>query len=350
MKITTEPVKRVSLIIYDKGKIVLQAYSIDRNVKPTAREFNVQPKQIRKWKKEGFHDDCSSSLVPIVAVHEQTDAVRANSMEYTYLDVEDEPLVRQALRRQIELRKRKRLSSAHRKEGGGRKPSFSEETIQELLEFFIEMREDELPVTVEELICQVKLIDPAACEGVSHTALRHRMYRLLDSKMCSSYRKGTHKAQDTMLLGDRMREFNKYIRLKAKLLGVPSEAIFNFDETNVYFSPSIASTYTIKGLKTVGIKEKKSLQRCTAMLGGSMAGEKAEPFVIFTGANTRNGVVKQQIANPERFGYSTEIEYGVQQKGWMDTNGILDWIAKVWSPIANGHETTILILDFLLPI
>jgi transposase-like protein len=119
MKITTEPVKRVSLSIYDKGKIVLQAHSIDQNVKPTAREFNVQPKQIRKWKKEGFHDDYSSSLVPIVAVHEQTDAVRANSMEYTYLDVEDEPLVRQALRRQIELRKRKRLSSAHRKEGGG---------------------------------------------------------------------------------------------------------------------------------------------------------------------------------------------------------------------------------------
>ena len=76
-----------------------------------------------------------------------------------------------------------------------------------------------------------------------------------------------------------------------------------------------------------------------------MAGEKAQPFVIFTGANTRNGVVKQQIANPERFGYSTEIEYGVQQKGWMDTNGMLDWIAKVWSPIANRHETTILILD-----
>ena len=57
MKITTVPVKRNTYSIFSKASIIIEAYKIPRNVKPTARKFNVQPKQIRQWKKAGVIEE-----------------------------------------------------------------------------------------------------------------------------------------------------------------------------------------------------------------------------------------------------------------------------------------------------
>ena len=268
MKITTEPVKRCSLPLHTKGLIVIEAYSLPRNIRATARKYNIQTNQIRDWKHQGIDNDFNNFLESIVPVHEQTDAVRANLMDPSD-ENEEESLIRQAFRRQIDLKKRKRFSSFHHKQGGGRKRIFSEQTVSNLQSFFLEMREDDIPISVDELVCHAMLIDPVACVGASHSALQHRMYRLLED-WGSSYRRGTHKAQDTRLCFERMAEFHKYIHLMSEMMEIPPEAIYNFDETNVYFSPAVKNTYTIKGMKTIGISDTASSQQCTAMLGGSI--------------------------------------------------------------------------------
>jgi transposase-like protein len=55
MTITTKPLKRKSLSLYEKGKIVTEAYTAQNNIKPTARKYKVQPHQIREWKIMNLH-------------------------------------------------------------------------------------------------------------------------------------------------------------------------------------------------------------------------------------------------------------------------------------------------------
>jgi hypothetical protein len=42
---------KIRYTLAHKHRIVQQAYSISSNIKRTARDFNVQPSQIRAWKK-----------------------------------------------------------------------------------------------------------------------------------------------------------------------------------------------------------------------------------------------------------------------------------------------------------
>ena len=344
MKITTVPVKRNTYSIFSKASIITEAYEIPRNVKPTARKFNVQPKQIRQWKKAGVIEEfekykARTNPRPNV----EPAAVRANRI-VDFILPEDSISVQMAICRRNTLKKRKRLSKAYRLEGGGRKQSLSRPLIRDLKNFLIEMREDEYPVDMELMICQAHILDPELMDTVTHDALRQRLYRCM-KKWGFSYRRGTHKAQETKLDDGVMRKFHSYIKEKCKMLGILPNAVYNFDETNVYFSPHIDYSWDVAGAKTVGIKEKKSSQRCTAMLGSSMTGDKVTPYLIFTGANTRNGKIKQTLVDAVGNGYPGEIAYGVQANGWMDEILMLEWIEKVWLPISQQHDTSMIILD-----
>jgi DDE superfamily endonuclease len=79
------------------------------------------------------------------------------------------------------------------------------------------------------------------------------------------------------------------------------------------------------------------------MLGASMAGEKLPPFLILRGKNERTGHIKREIACKK--GSPEEMEYGVQERAWMDEALMLEWINKIWRPATLGNNITYLILD-----
>jgi len=43
---------KLYLTVKEKLEILAEAYSVPRNLKPTARKYNVLPSSIRKWKKK----------------------------------------------------------------------------------------------------------------------------------------------------------------------------------------------------------------------------------------------------------------------------------------------------------
>jgi DDE superfamily endonuclease len=233
-------------------------------------------------------------------------------------------------------------TTRRRGEGGGRKCSLSGELIVDLKGVFDALRDEDYGVSLRIMVTELRRLSPASVIGCSESAINSRVYRLL-RKWDNTWRRGTHKAQNTRHSSEVIGDFLEYFRLKFRLLRVDCSRVYNVDETNVFFSQEPVFTYAKRGSRTVSIKGTDSSQRCTVMLGGNLAGGKLLPFIIFKGANTRTGHILKEIEKGE--GYPEDIRYGVQAKAWMDETLMLEWVEKVWKPEVEGKGVTYLILD-----
>jgi hypothetical protein len=187
---------------------------------------------------------------------------------------------------------------------------FFRELIAEMKTFFDTSRDEDFSVSLRLMIAQVRLLSPMTTSGIPNSTLEACIYRLLQ-KWDVTWRQGTHKAQTTRHSQLVIEDFQSYIWMKLKLLGVDCCSIYNTDETNVYFSPQPTSTYAPRGSRMVAIKGADSSSRCTVMLGASISGEKLPPFLIFKGKNNRSGHIKREL--DKKNGLPEEMEYGVQE-------------------------------------
>jgi transposase-like protein len=303
---TTKKV-RYSYSLAAKRSILSEAYAEPRSVRRIARKYNVQPNQLRQWKQ---HIDCERTADP--------------SLPST-------------------CSKRVRRVELSRKLGAGRKNCFPDRLIADLKTFFEKSRDEDYSVSLRLMVAQAKLLSPTIALGVSTRALESRVYRLLQ-KWDVTWRRGTHKAQNTRHNVDVLNDFHSYVKMKIQILGVDCCDVYNADETNMYFSPQPTSTYAPRGSRTVSIKGADSSSRCTVMLCASMSGTKLPPFLIFRGKNDRAGHIKRELLRKD--GYPEEMEYGVQERAWMDESLMLEWIEKVWKPLAKlNNKVKYMILD-----
>jgi hypothetical protein len=305
------------LSIATKIAIVREAYSVPKNIKPVARKYNISPSNLRRWFQLFFEKQTIDELALSV--------VRPRE-EYKDCGL---------------LGKKRRVAKRTRKNGAGRKKVFSEALIQQLKSWFDMRRQENLSVTLRLIAAEAKRFDPTVLD-LRREQLKHRLYRLLAS-WDISWRRCTHKAQNTRHNIAICTDFVNYVKSKVRILGIDYANIYNVDETNVPFSQEHKHTYAERGSRTVGIKGSNTAQRCTVMLGANMTGDrKLTPFVIFKGVNSRGGTVRREVEG--KVGYPRMLEYGVQPKAWMDESLMLEWIDKVWKP----HTTTIGSLTYLL--
>ena len=92
------------------------------------------------------------------------------------------------------------------------------------------------------LRCEARRINPAEINAIPNTnpfkphhALNQRLYRCL-RHWDQSYRRGTHRAQNTRHCIKIINDFQNYVDHKIQRLGIPHEWVFNIDETNVPYS------------------------------------------------------------------------------------------------------------------
>ena len=118
--------------------------------------------------------------------------------------------------------------------------------------------------------------------------------------------------------------------------------IANFDETNVFFSPTCKMTLSPVGERTISVRSADSAQRCTVMIGVSGWGYMFPPIIIFKGSIGPRGRILQELEKVATkqldthhglfSGYPLSNFYAVQEKAWMDTTSMLQWVEKVWKP------------------
>jgi hypothetical protein len=241
----------------------------------------------------------------------------------------------------------KALSSIKKKRvvGGGRKALTEQSIIQKLKDFVDDRRGRDLSVSKQLVVAEWRRVDPVGIRPLSQDAIRSRVRRMF-RKWGLSYRRGTHKAQNTRYCILVISDFVEHVKFRIRALGVGEDDVFNVDQTNIKYSMESRNTYATTGTKTVAILGSESSNRCTVMLGCSLSGNyKLQPYLIFKGSSKTTGRIYQEIKR--RVGFPEDCQYGVQEKAWMNEDQMLEWIKLVWKPFAvsRGSRLLYLILD-----
>ena len=272
---------------------------------------------------------------------------KAKQFGFTRTVARSEGIPHQNLSRWIdqheELKKRvhdllkQKKKNVFRLNAGGRK-GFDHEVTAQIIHYYRERRSVGLVVTRRLLVAYWRLLDPETVNSISEAAADQRMSRFMKRHNLVK-RKKTHTAQKKKGVKEEIDDFLEYIEWKREMLGITNlDAVVNFDETNVYFSPQFNHTIETRGARTVTVVEPNSSSRCTAMLGVSKSGKKFPPYIIFAGKATAGGRVIKECRNPAQHGYSTSLTYMVQENAWMDEKCLIDWVDRVWKPYADSIQ------------
>jgi len=280
----------------DKQIIVDEAYHIERNIKPTALKYDVQPSQIRRWKKrldqllnqDGMTDEKKSHILTLKST--QTGGPRKENDVYDLLKLYYE-----------NIRNMDRIV-----------------TVNMLCFEFMRLSETDAPMIV----------------------LRKRIYRWLESERIV-HRRVTHVAQNTHHDEDKIEGFVQYVNGQIDCGKYLNSNVVNIDETNIYFDMVGSVTLADKGSRTVSVKSSGSSSRCSILLGVTMDGKKLPPFIIFRG-KPNGRIAREWTGNTD---YPTSSIYAVQEKAWVDKEVFLQWIKKVWKPFCTNKGPTYLLMD-----
>ncbi|EGZ12138.1 hypothetical protein PHYSODRAFT_515017 [Phytophthora sojae] len=120
-----------------------------------------------------------------------------------------------------------------------------------------------------------------------------------------------------------------------------ARALFNIDQTSVYWDMGTRTTVEFVGAPTVRSTTNESEgYRCTMMLSVSADGRIFPPHFVYNGAP--GGDVKKEL---NKFCLEDVATFSVQESAWFDERVTLEWIEKCWKYIVV--KPSVLILDSL---
>lgn len=282
-----------------------------KNIKATARDIGIHYQMLRRWikEKDKVHDQIADKI--------------------------------------------SKASTRYRLPGGGRPATISPIVEDEILEYIDKRRELDFKVTMNDVLLQLRKMEPSF-EEVQRHHIRRRLWSVFRRRKIT-LRRTTHHAQnshdDALVISD----FQNKVKSTMNRLGITFDNICNFDETNVYFAPDSKLTLNRVGARTISVIKANKPGRCSVMIGCSGTGHKFDPLVIFLGADTKKGKIAntfrqmQNMALPRDAnyeGYPVSMKYRVQSKAWMTSNIMVDWVERVYKPWAVTKEgPTVLIMD-----
>lgn len=283
----------------DKQEIVQKAYDVANNVKSTAREYNISPAQIRRWKK----------ALPSLSNAD------GNAVS--------------------DAKKKKMLSLKMIQRGRPRKDA---DMYNELKSYYENLRNMDRIVTVGMLCYELKRLKPDLV--VDFNVLRKRIYRWLSNEQIVQ-RRVTHVAQNTRYVEETMTQFVTYVNEQIITGGFLADDIVNIDETNIQFDMTGSVTLANQGTRTISVRSSGASSRCTVLLGVTLSGRKLPPFIIFKGKS--NGRISREWTGETSF--PSDCMYAVQEKAWIDEKTFLEWVHKVWSPFTFRKKSSYLLMD-----
>ena len=216
-----------------------------------ARHYNVQPKQLRSWRKT-FEQ------------HIRCEIVRKGNN-----------------------------CTVH----GGRNPNNGLYYIN-LLEFMEELRSRGMPVSYNNLSVEYIRLEnddnnvPDIEAGVHFKNIYDRIRRFC--RRCGiTVRKGAHVAQNTRYVQKIMEDFVEYINTTINIYNINKCNVINMDETNIPFDLTVSSTLENIGTRTINIQTSGNSNRCIVMLTVILTGDKLPAYIIFKG--TANSTIARHL-------------------------------------------------------
>jgi DDE superfamily endonuclease len=374
---STDRVRRRTYSLSIKRHIVVQAYyngSVNKqqdHINKVAKFHKVRASQIRSWKEKFDNADHSLlfDLKEINVNNNNNGSTLSMTTDISPITCDDSSITgyntngttntSQINYEELDRNNRKKYNRVAAKHltrfppACGIRFKFSEKMLIGLKEFFFEQRSLTNSVSVCMLrLQQARRIDDDEVESIPNNnpykpyhALNQRLYRLLEH-WDQTWRRGTHRAQNTRYCNKLIADFLEYIEEKIVMLDISRHVVFNIDETNVPFSLEQLYTWGQRGANTISIRKPQSSQRCSCLLGCNMTGTlKIQPHLVFKGMPGRSNAIQCEIDS--MVGYSDACTYAVQNKAWFDELTFLNWINDVWKPFldCNGIMLAYLLLD-----
>jgi len=284
--------------LWEKKNIVLEAYAEHGVIKRTARKYNIQANQIRKWRNN------ANALVELPA--------------YPNPRTVDERSVIKAAKDNVTVHK-------------GRASSIPNQDVNYILDFYHQLRERGIPVSALVLAIELQRVSPQL-NHVAVEVLRRRVLRIM-KKNNITHRCVTHKAQNIHYEQQIIDNFIHYVNQQIVAGRYSADVIINMDETNVDFDPSPRSTLCRIGERSVSARISGHSGRCTVVLACTMSGIKLPALVIWKGVP--NGRIERECRGP--LYQRGNVKHAVQVKGWMDLEKYQLWIRAVLVPYLNGR-------------
>ena len=209
------------------------------------------------------------------------------------------------------LSKEKLPSKRVRGVGGGRKLTYPAELDDEIMSWFLQQRDQHIPVSQEMVMAKARLMVKNSNENFlgSRGWLQKFMNRHNLAMRRASY--SQRLPQDLELKID---DFHKYLRQTRT--EVDYDFVINMDETPAYFDMSPSSTIETKGNKIIKIRTTGGEKRhFTVVLAVSSDGRVLPTMAIFKG-----------IRYPKDIEIPQNVQFRLQFKGWMNEQLMLDWI------------------------
>ncbi|KAL7567499.1 hypothetical protein ACA910_009512 [Epithemia clementina (nom. ined.)] len=326
-----------------KKKIVWEAFSKAKHVRATARKYKISHGSIYHWK--SLFERASSEQPQNVQHLESNSRGLIGAFYHRYHQDDDDG---------FGTKDKNRITNITiPTSAGGKLTVHSGPQCRiplwaqvHLSRYFDHLRSLNQRVAISDMCTEYMTICPSDTEELSYTALRQRVYRWVKSVNIVD-RAVTHQAQKGDYCLQRINDWVAFIRQQIEVYNIKEENVVNFDETNVDFTLEAKRTLDRKGARTVQSVSASSSSRATVMLGVSMTGHKFPPYVIFKGK--RGGRIEErELANPTANDYPSGMILTVQGNAWMDEQGMLLWIEKVWEPFVKSRpedDLFLLILD-----
>ena len=256
------------LTLQQKIDILHEAYREPGTIKSTARKYNIDPVQIRRWKKKLSSLNLDSGVPKLTMISSKGRAKKTFHNGKTRMDAEYYDAIHST---------------------------------------FDAIRLSGRFVSVMMLTIELKRISGSL---VPLHVLVQRVGRWLVS-VGIVQRRITHVAQNTRYCEKVMKDFVEYINCQLRWGQYRQDCVVNIDETNIYFDMESGLTLADKGDKTVSLKTSGSSMRCTVLLGVTLNGEKLTPSVVFKKGS--NGRIATNFA-----GMPASLVYVCQDKAWVD--------------------------------
>jgi hypothetical protein len=125
---------------------------------------------------------------------------------------------------------------------------------------------------------------------------------------------------------------------------IPEFAIFNMDQTAVYFDNSAKRTIEERGKKSISIATSCSASfRATVFLCVSFSGVKLRPLVVFKAGHHKT--IHKNLKKSNMDGCNLGLAYTVQENAWCDQDTMCDWIELFENETKDIRRLKLLLLD-----
>lgn len=197
---------------------------------------------------------------------------------------------------------------------------------------------DCMPVTTE--VLKVKAFELARNRGLSRSefkASRNWITRFMKRKGFSLRRRTGVCQKLPEAFEEKLISFQRYVLSLRHKNDYELGHIGNADQTPVYFDMPANTTVESTGAKQVRVLTSGNEKaRVTAMLACTADGTKLPPFLVF-----------KRKTLPKNVTFPRGVIVRANEKGWMDTDLVIDWIDSVWRkrPGAGLGLRSMLVLD-----